>query len=416
MLNEPEQSWRGNPVWRSVRIAAICATLAVGVIVAAVYTGSDDHHPSAAHAAHKSGGAHHRRGIHQKDIPLLVAAVTTTADSSGFDFTFTGEDTSAAQGNPRGTVANPGGAVSGFLNTPNTKPAPSAQTTLSVAGTGVVNTDPYITLDMTDSDSTYGPVSLVVNDSDVWEFGASDAGVNPGTDGGPGEPLSQFAQVVESSIGTGEGALSMMGLADPYGRLDLAQNMITGATETGTGTVDGDAVTVYAVTINVENEANQPGLSPEQQSTIDQALTVLQNQDYTGTSELVSVDGDGYIREIKSRVTFSTGASVVGDQIYSDFGCAGTLTPGSPLVEPVPAGCASPDQPGAPLPSSVPTTTTLTSPTTTTPTSTEPSTTATTTSTTESNSTGQATTTTTTTTTLVSTPISTTTTSSGPGG
>ena len=260
--------------------------------------------------------SHKGHATHQKDIPLLAAAVTTTADSSSFDFTFTGADTSGTQANPGGMINNLGGPVSGYSDAPNSKTAQSSQTTLSVAGTGVVDTDPYVTLDRTDSGSTYGPVSLVVDDSDVWEFGASDAGVNPGTDSGPGDPLSQFAQVVESSIGTGEGALSMMGLADPYGRLDLAQNMITGATETGTGRVDGDAVTIYTVTINVENEENQAGLSPEQQTTIDQALTVLPNQDYTGTSELVSVDGAGYIREIKTSVTFSTGASVVGDQIY----------------------------------------------------------------------------------------------------
>jgi hypothetical protein len=414
MLNEPKQSWRGHPVWRHAGIFAICAALVAGVIVATLYTGSGRHHPSANHDVHKSGGAHHSHGTHQKDIPLLAAAVTTTADSSSFDFTFTGSDTSGTQVNPGGTVVNPGGTANGYPDAPNSNTAQSTQTTLSVAGTGVVNTDPYVALDMTDSESTYGPVSLVVDDSDVWEFGASDAGVNPGTDSGPGDPLSQFAQVVESSIGTGEGALSMMGLADPYGRLDLAQNMITGATETGTGTVDGDAVTIYAVTINVENEANQAGLSPEQQTTIDQALTVLQNQDYTGTSELVSVDGAGYIREIKTTVTFASGASVVGDQIYSNFGCGGTLTPGSPLVQPAPAGCVSPDQPGAPPPTSVPTTTTTTTgptgPTTTTPTSAEPSTTPTT----ESDSTGPGPTTTTTT--LVSAPTSPTTTSSGPGG
>ena len=414
MLNEPKQSWRGHPVWRHAGIFAICAALVAGAIVAAVYTGSGGHHPSANHDVHKSSGAHHSHGIHQKDIPLLAAAVTTTADSSSFDFTFTGADTSGTQVNPGGTVVNPGGTANGHSDAPNSNTAQSTQATLSVAGTGVVNTDPYVALDMTDSESTYGPVSLVVDDSDVWEFGASDAGVNPGTDSGPGDPLSQFAQVVESSIGTGEGALSMMGLADPYGRLDLAQNMITGATETGTGTVDGDAVTIYAVTINVENEANQAGLSPEQQTTIDQALTVLQNQDYTGTSELVSVDGAGYIREIKTSVTFASGASVVGDQIYSNFGCGGTLTPGSPVVQPAPAGCVSPDQPGVPLPTSVPTTTTTTTgptgPTTITPTSAEPSTTPTT----ESDSTGPGPTTTTTT--LVSTPTSTTTTSSGPGG
>jgi hypothetical protein len=401
MLNEPKESWRGRPVWRHVGIFAICAALAAGVIIAAIYTGSSDHHPSASHNVHKSRGAHHSHGIKQKDIPLLAAAVTTTADSSSFDFTFTGADTS-------GTQVNPGGTGSGYSDAPNAKTVQSTQTTLSVAGTGVVNTDPYVTLDMTDSDSTYGPVSLVVDNSDVWEFGASHAGVNPGTDSGPGDPLSQFAQVVEGSIGTGEGALSMMGLADPYGRLDLAQNMITGARETGTGTVDGDAVTIYAVTINVENEAHQAGLSPEQQTTIDQALTVLQNQDYTGTSELVSVDGAGYIREIKTSVTFSTGASVVGDQIYSDFGCGGTLTPGSPLVQPAPSGCVSPDQPGAPLPTSTTTTTGATGSTTTTPVSSEPSTTPTT----QSDPTGPGSTTTTTM--LVSTPTSTA--SSGPGG
>jgi energy-coupling factor transporter ATP-binding protein EcfA2 len=217
-----------------------------------------------------------------------------------------------------------------------------------------------------------GAVTLVVDDSDAWEFGAGDAGVNPGSDTGPGDPLSQFGREVESSIGTGEGGLAMMGLADPYGRLDLAENMITNATEIGTGMVDGTAVTTYAVTINVENEANQVGLSPEQQATIDQALTFLQQEGYTGTSEVVSVDGAGYIQEIKSTVTFASGASVVGDQTYSDFGCAGAVTPGDRVVQPAAAGCVSPDQPGA-VPTSVPTT--ATGPPTTT--STTPSTTTT---------------------------------------
>ena len=51
------------------------------------------------------------------------------------------------------------------------------------------------------------------------------------------------------------------------------------------------------MTINVENEANQAGLSPEQQTTIDQALTFLKQQGYGGTSELFSVDGAGYVRD-----------------------------------------------------------------------------------------------------------------------
>lgn len=334
MLSQPERPWRRHLVWRHAGIAAICAALAAGVIVAAIYTGSGHHGGGASHVVHKG------HVVHKNYAPLL-AAVTTTTDASSFDFTFAGSDLP-------GTQSGSGGQ------------------TLTFDGNGVVNTSPYVTISRTDSTSSYGSVSLVVDDSDAWQFGAGDFGVTPGSDTGPGDPLSQFGQEVENSIGTGEGGLAMMGLADPYGRLDLAKNMITNATETGTGTVDGTAVTIYAVTINVENEANQAGLSPEQQTTIDQALTFLQQQGYTGTSEVVSVDGAGYIREIKSTVTFGSGASVVGDQTYSDFGCAGTVTPGSPVVQPAPAGCVSPDQPGAAVPTSVSTTTTTSPPTTTT--------------------------------------------------
>ena len=354
MLSGPDHSWRRHAVWRHAGTVVVCAALVAGVIVAALYTGSGGHGHSDGHDVVK------RHDVHEKYAPLL-AAVTTTTDSSGFDFTFTESD------NP-GTQSGSGAQAQIF------------------DGNGVVNTNPYVTLSRSDSGSSYGAVTLVVDDSDAWEFGAGDAGVNPGSNSGPGDPLSQFGQEVENSIGTGQGGLAMMGLADPYGRLDLAKNMVTSAAEAGTSTVDGMAVTIYAVTINVENEANQVGLSPEQQTTIDQALAFLQQQGYSGTSELVSVDGAGYIREIKSTVTFASGASVVGDQTYSDFGCEGTVTPGDPEVQPAPAGCVSPDQSGATVPTSVPTTTT--SPPTTTTTSTQPpSTTSTTTSTTTTSST-----------------------------
>ncbi len=316
---------------------AISVALIAGVILAALLTGSG-----------VRGGSHR---IHTTNVSLLAAAVTTTTDSSSFDFTFTGSD-------------NPGAQTGSGTQTNHGVPPTFISQALTFDGNGVVNTDPYVTLSRTDSSSSYGAVTLVVDDSDAWEFGAGNAGVNPGSNTGPGDPLSQFAQEVENSIGTGEGGLAMMGLADPYGRLDLAKNMITGATETGTGMVDGMAVTRYAVTINVENEAKQAGLSPEQQTTIDQALTFLQQQGYTGTSEVASVDSAGYIREITSTVRFASGASVVGDQIYSDFGCAGTVVPGDPVVQPAPAGCVSPDQPGTSVPTPAPSTTTPPIPTT----------------------------------------------------
>ena len=344
MLSVPDHWRRRHPAWRRAGTGVICAALVAGVIVAAIYTGSGVRSRSASHDVHE-------------EYVRLLAAVAATADASSFDFTFTGSD-------------NPGTQSDSGAQTNMGVPTTFRGRTLTFDGNGVVNTDPYVTLSRTDSASSYGAVALVVDDSDAWEFGVGDAGVNLGSDTGPGDPLSQFGQEVEGSIGTGEGALAMMGLADPYGRLDLAQNMITGATETGAGTVDGTAVTTYAVTINVENEANQAGLSPEQQETIDQALTFLRQQGYTGTSEVVSVDGAGYIREIKSTVTFVSGASVVGDQTYSDFGCAGTVTPGDPVVQPAPVGCLSPDQAGTDVPTSILTTTTS-SPTTTT-TSTQP--------------------------------------------
>jgi hypothetical protein len=379
MLSEPGHSWRRRPAWKHAVTVVICAAIVAGVIVAAMYTASG-----------VRGGHRPSHDVHKR-YALLAAAIATTTDSSSFDFTFAGSDNPGTQSGS-GAQTNQGGPV--------------AQT-LTFDGNGVVNTDPYVTLSRTDSSSSYGSVTLVVNDSDAWEFGAGNFGVSPGSDTGPGDPLSQFGQEVENSIGTGEGGLAMMGLADPYGRLDLAENMITSATETGTGMVDGSAVTTYAVTINVENEANQAGLSPEQQTTIDHALTFLQQQGYTGTSEVVSVDGAGYIREIKSTVTFASGASVVGDQTYSNFGCAGTVKPGDPVVQPAPAGCVSPDQAGATLPSSVPTTTT-TSPPDTTTTSAQPSSTTPTT--------GSATTTSAPTTSSTSPSTTTTSNTSAPGG
>jgi hypothetical protein len=349
MVSENERSWRHHPVVRHAGTVVICAALVAGVIVAAMYTTSSTH-----------GGHSAKHDVHKR-YALLSAAIATTTDSSSFDFTFTGSDNPGTQSGS-GTQVSPG--------PPGTRP----NQTFIFDGDGVVNTNPYVTLSRTDSASSYGSVTLVVNDSDAWQFGAGNFGVTPGSDTGPGYPLSQFGQEVEDSIGTGEGGLAMMGLADPYGRLDLAENMITGATETGTGMVDGTAVTIYAVTINVENEANQTGLSPEQQATIDHALTFLQQQGYTGTSEIVSVDGAGYIREIKSTVTFASGASVVGDQTYSNFGCAGTLKPGDPLVQPAPAGCVSPDQPGVPLSTTTTTSTPASSTTSTQPVSTTPTT------------------------------------------
>ena len=91
-----------------------------------------------------------------------------------------------------------------------------------------------------------GEITLRDNGTDVWEFGGADYGLAPGSsETGPGASLSGFAGLVEGTLGARQGALAMGGLSSPTGYLDLDQSMISGADQTGTGTVDGVAVTIY---------------------------------------------------------------------------------------------------------------------------------------------------------------------------
>jgi len=159
-----------------------------------------------------------------------------------------------------------------------------------------------------------------------------------------GQSISGFAGLTESTIGTREGAVAMMGMASPTGYLDLYQQDITGANQTGTSTVNGVPVTVYEVAIDPSQLLNAPGVSSEESATITAALGVLKNEGYTGTTVDVSVDASGFIREAKSVAQFSDGGTVVLDATLSNFGCAGTvLMPGQSGPTSPPAGCASPD-------------------------------------------------------------------------
>lgn len=316
MTNGPDRWWRRHG-------AVVAGTFGLGAALAlAIVLGTGNAGPGPAHRTHSATRTEHRQYVR------VLSALNTTTDASSFDFTFAVTD------------------------------SPGSQPPLRFDGHGVVNTDPYVTVSMSSPTSDYGSVTLVVNDTDAWEFGAGNFGVTPGSNSGPGIALTQFGQIVESSIGNGEGALSMMGLADPAGRLDLAPNMFTTANETGTGSVDGVPVTTYAVSINAADEADQPGLSAEQQATIAHAVSTLQEQGYQGTDEKVSIDGAGYIREITSTASFASGGSIVSDETFSDFGCGGTVSAGSAVVQPPPPACVSPDQPNAePTPTTTTTTT-----------------------------------------------------------
>jgi hypothetical protein len=182
----------------------------------------------------------------------------------------------------------------------------------------------------------------------------------------PGQPISGFASLTESTIGMREGAIAMIGMASPTGYLDLYQQDISGATQTGTSTVNGVPVTVYQVAVDPTQLVNEPNITGEESKTASDAVSVLHAQGYTGTTDEVSIDGSGFIREVNSVAHFSDGGTVVLDVTLSNFGCAGTvLMPGQQGADQPPSGCTSPDTGLAPTaPSS---STTSTEPPTTTP-------------------------------------------------
>jgi hypothetical protein len=288
--------------------------------------------------ANRSGARHDLpvSGLHSVDTALTT---TMGAENYAFDFSAT---------------FNPG------TESDEQAPSPSTSTT---SGHGVVNLGPYVMLTTNSADSSFPNVTAVVDDTDVWEFGAGDYGTGGSGGAAPGSPLPGFAQLVEGSLGQGQGALAMIALANPNGRLTLDQNMVTSVQKVGTGSVDGVPVTIYRVVINLSRVLDQSGLSSDQQTTMSQALATLSSQGYEGTSEIVSIDAGGFIREVKSVASFSNGGSMTSDTTLSEIGCAGTVTPGNPVSSPPPPGCVSLDKPGLTLPD---TTTTTLSPTTTT--------------------------------------------------
>ena len=75
----------------------------------------------------------------------------------------------------------------------------------------------------------------------------------------PGQSLPGFAGLVEGTLGSRQGALDMMVLANPTGYLELDENAITNAAQVGTDTVDGVPVTVYQVTLDPAQEATVSG-------------------------------------------------------------------------------------------------------------------------------------------------------------
>ena len=196
----------------------------------------------------------------------------------------------------------------------------------------------------------------------MWEIGGGDYGLSPGsTDSGPGQSLPGFAGLVEGTLGQREGASDMMVLANPTGYLELDENAISSADQIGNDTVNGVPVTVYQVTLDPAEEATVTGANAAETSAIQNALDVLKQVGYTGTTVKISIDANGYILRTVSTASFSDGSTQTSETTFSDFGCAGTvLMPGQQGSSAPPAGCVSPDTPTT-TPDTAPTTTSTTS-------------------------------------------------------
>jgi hypothetical protein len=218
-----------------------------------------------------------------------------------------------------------------------------------VQGSGTINTSP---LAMVASAHIGGglDVSVRLDSSVIYEGASGDTGLAPAASeaGASGNPIPGFAGLTEGTLGSREGAVAMMGMASPTGYLDLVQPAIGAASETGTGMVDGVPVTNYQVTNDLNQLAGAAGVSSAESQTITAALAVLKGQGFTTSTALVSVDGAGFIRQVRSVDTFADGGTVTLLGTFSNFGCAGTvLMPGQTGSGVPPVGCTSPDNPNA---------------------------------------------------------------------
>ena len=312
----------------------------------------------------------------------MLSALSATTDTGSFDFSYTIHSTPAsgtaptttpttscqqeqvpvpigptgsgaavtATGSGSGPTPLVGGTLppGSTLRTETFCSGPTAAPDPVVEGGGVINTNPLAMVASADIGGGLD-VSVRVDDANVYEGGSNDTGLAPlaGDAPGSGTSLPQFAGITEGTLGSREGAVAMMGMASPTGYLDLIQPAITAAAQTGTGTVDGVPVTNYQVTNDLSQLAGAAGTSTAESQTISAALGLLDAQGYTSNDVVVSIDGSGFIRQVRSTDAFSDGGTVTLEATFSNFGCAGTiLMQGQTGSGVPPAGCASPD--GAP--------------------------------------------------------------------
>jgi hypothetical protein len=292
----------------------------------------------------------------------VLSALSATTDSSNFDFTYhlngqAGPSTTTTTQSCQ--IGEPASGAS-LTTTPCDLPSSSLDYP-PVSGTGIINVNPTALVASAVVGSGSGfDVAVRVSDTQFWlDLGGTEVGLAPSsTTDNPGQDVIAFADVVDGELDAREGPVAMMALAGPSGYLDLYQSEFSSAEDLGPSTVAGTPVTVYQVQISPAGEAQVPGATTDEQTTITNALTLLANEGYTGTTVKVSIDAEGYILQSDSTANFSDGGSVDLDTTFSNFGCAGTiLFPGQTGPSTPPADCTSP-VPSTTVPATAPATTT----------------------------------------------------------
>lgn len=336
---------------RGVVALAAAVALALVVVTLAVALSRDD------------GGERVEIGVDRTQ--QLLGALAATVNSGGYDVDFTLE----AQPGDRAatdhcvTTSEAGGTRTVCMSS-------GIGRDFQASGHGTVNTDPYAMTVVTQTGSL-GEITLFVNGATVWQLGGANYGTGGTFDDAPeGASLSGFASLVEGTLGPGQGALSMISLANNSGYLGLEASAIERAVTDGDGVLgDGTHVTYYDVTIDVTKMDEGERLTDEQRQAVREAVAVLRSAGYTGTDERVGVDDAGFIREVSATTNFADGGSLTRHTVFSNFGCAARIAmPDEPAVPgtsgacpPVAAVTTTVPQTTVP-PTTEPPTTTLSSP------------------------------------------------------
>ncbi|MDA8400774.1 MAG: hypothetical protein M0008_12180 [Actinomycetota bacterium] len=359
----------GPLLYRRGIVAVTAVVLLASVAIPAAFAMSGSYAHSVRHARKN----HHSRNIGTPAAKnAVLAALSATVAAGNFNVSY-----KLSESGPRPTLPNkvcPSGKPRKFLGGQVAMPASvgarsygsggvdrSPVTTavacslfppsVVVIGSGTIDVAPYamgISADLSEPYAGYPSpsmqVSLYVTSSSVCENSAGlDYGGPSCTQGTATSSVSGFSSLVEGALGSREGAVAMIGMASPTGYLDLAQNEVTAASQTGTSTIGGVPVSDYTVQINTSQIAAIPGLSSDQEAALHQALGLLESEKMTTETVTLAIDSAGFIRQDTSVANFADGASVTLFASFSNFGCAGQASP-SGIPSPQKTWCVSPDK------------------------------------------------------------------------